>query len=174
MRVCLCALLLSLVIFSSPALAVPLIEAPSLIEDVKSGALPPIEERVPVVPATVEFSTNDKEAGLYGGELRLLMGKQKDTRMMTVYGYARLISLDEKRRFVPDILERFEVREGREFTFYLRKGHKWSDGKPFTAEDFRYYWEDIATNEKLSPGGLPKAAGRSPPCRIPILTGSSI
>ena len=35
--------------------------------------------------------------------------------------------------------ERWEVSEdGMTWTFHLRKGLKWSDGKPLTAEDFRY------------------------------------
>jgi peptide/nickel transport system substrate-binding protein len=37
----------------------------------------------------------------------------------------------------------------------LRKGHKWSDGQPFTSEDFRYWFEDVAQNKYLSPSGLP-------------------
>ena len=41
------------------------------------------------------------------------------------------------------------------FTLHLRKGHKWSDGQPFTSEDFRYWFEDVAQNETLSPLGLP-------------------
>ncbi|MBL8894632.1 MAG: ABC transporter substrate-binding protein, partial [Rhizobiales bacterium] len=32
--------------------------------------------------------------------------------------------------------------------------HKWSDGHPLTTEDFRYAWEDVILNEKLSPGGV--------------------
>ncbi len=140
-----------------PAAAAGMIDAPSLKTQVEAGNLPPVEVRVPREPAIVDLAATGKEPGQYGGELRLLMGKQKDTRMMSVYGYARLISLDEKMRFSPDILKSFEVREGREFTFRLREGHKWSDGHPFTAEDFRYYWEDIATNPKMSPRGLPKA-----------------
>ena len=43
------------------------------------------------------------------------------------------------------------------FTLHLRPGHKWSDGQPFTSEDFRYYWEDVANNKDLSPFGLPQA-----------------
>ena len=42
------------------------------------------------------------------------------------------------------------------FTFTLREGHRWSDGTPFTTEDFRYYWEDIALNKELSPTGPPE------------------
>ena len=47
------------------------------------------------------------------------------------------------------------------FTLHLREGHKWSDGQPFTAEDFRYYWEDVANDPRLSPSGPePGPAGR--------------
>ena len=53
----------------------------------------------------------------------------------------------------PDILKRVDSVENRIFTLHLRKGHKWSDGHPFTSEDFRYYWEDIANNPELSKGG---------------------
>ena len=76
---------------------------------------------------------------------------------MVVYGYARLVAFNAKFQLVPDILERFEVAEGRRFTLYLRKGHKWSDGQPFGAEDFRYFWQDVANNQLLSPVGPPRA-----------------
>ena len=59
-----------------------------------AGHLPPVGKRVPLEPALVDLDAEGKTTGRYGGELRLLMGKQKDTRMMSVYGYARLISLD--------------------------------------------------------------------------------
>src|SRR5690606_13799082 len=39
--------------------------------------------------------------------------------------------------------------------FHLRPGHKWSDGQPFTTEDFRFWWEDIALNERIEPTGPP-------------------
>ena len=64
---------------------------------------------------------------------------------------------DGTTRLAPDLLEDVEVREGRIFTLRLRPGHRWSDGHPFTAEDFRYYWEDIATNDALAPFGPPRA-----------------
>ena len=58
--------------------------------------------------------------------------------------------------FKPDILEKVENEDDRVFTFTLRAGHRWSDGTPFTAEDFRYYWEDVAQNADLSPAGPPE------------------
>ncbi|MEK0083446.1 ABC transporter substrate-binding protein [Benzoatithermus flavus] len=91
--------------------------------------------------------------GRPGGELRSLIGRPRDTRLFFAYGHARLVGYDLKLELVPDILASYEVQDGRIFTFHLRKGHRWSDGEPFTAEDFRFYWEDVAQNPELSPTG---------------------
>jgi peptide/nickel transport system substrate-binding protein len=128
-----------------------LIEPPALTGAVASGELPPIGDRLPERPAIV----TPAELGQYGGDLTMLMASAKDTRIMTVYAYARLVCYDRDYKIVPDILESYEVEEGRIFTFHLRPGHRWSNGKPFTTEDFRYYWEDIANNPDLSPAGPP-------------------
>ncbi|WP_222184119.1 ABC transporter substrate-binding protein [Geminicoccus harenae] len=103
----------------------------------------------PEVPLVVEV----EQPGQQGGTLRTLIGRARDTRLLTVYGYARLVGYDLDYRLVPDLLESFEVEEGRIFTFHLRPGHRWSDGQPFTSEDFRFYWEDVANNETLMPTG---------------------
>lgn len=95
------------------------------------------------------------EIGRPGGELRTLVGRARDTRLLQVYGNARLVGYDRNLRLVPDILESFEVKDGRLFTFRLRKGHRWSDGHPFTTEDLRFWWEDVALEPKLSPTGPP-------------------
>ena len=39
---------------------------------------------------------------------------------------------------------------------HLRRGMKWSDGKPFTADDFVFWFEDIYRNKDLVP--TPSAA----------------
>src|SRR6516165_9981784 len=120
-------------------------------EDVASGRLPKIEDRVPNDPEVAELET----IGTPGGELRMLMGGPKDTRMMVVYSYARLVGYTPSLKFAPDILKSIEIEDNRVFTLHLRKGHKWSDGQPFTTEDFRYWFEDVAQNKHLSPSGLP-------------------
>ena len=132
------------------------VEPPALKADVDAGSLPPVAERVPAPPRVIDLVKLGRKTGRYGGQIRMLMGKQKDVKMMTVYGYARLVGFNEKFELVPDILESYEVEEGRIFTFRLRSGHKWSDGQPFTTEDFRYYWEDFANNPELSKGGPPR------------------
>ncbi len=131
-------------------------EVPSLKPFVAAGRLPPIAERIPAEPEVVNMSVWSKQIGRYGGDLRLLLGKQKDTRMLTVYGYTRLVCFMPDFSLRADLLKRIDIEDNRIFTLHLRHGHKWSDGHPFTTEDFRYYWEDIANNIELSPLGPPK------------------
>ena len=126
-------------------------ETPFFKQDVASGKLSRVDERLPSDPELAE----PKTIGNSGGELRMLMGGPKDTRMMVVYGYARLVGYTPALTLVPDILTSVDVQDGRVFTLHLRGGHKWSDGHPFTSEDFRYWFEDVAQNNQLSPSGLP-------------------
>ncbi|MEM9602358.1 MAG: ABC transporter substrate-binding protein [Pseudomonadota bacterium] len=130
-------------------------EVPFFEDAVASGALPPVEDRLPATPLLGE-DTLRRELGQYGGELKLLMSRSKDIRLMTVYGYARLVRYNDAFELVPDILESVDVRDGREFTLRLRPGHRWSDGHPFTSEDFRYYWDDVANDPELAAKGLPR------------------
>ena len=126
-------------------------QAPALAAEVEAGKLPPVDERLPSPPRVVEL----ENVGQYGGDLRIAMSRARDTRMMTVYGYARLVGYDSDYNLVPDILESFETVDDKVFTLKIREGHKWSDGHPFTTEDFRYWWEDVANNPKLAPLGPP-------------------
>ena len=145
-------------------------ESPLLSKMVKNGKLPPVESRLPQTPRVIDFAGRNLEIGKFGGTLKMLMARAKDARQMTVYGYARLLIYKPKTfEFQPDILESFDVIQGKKFIFNLRPGHKWSDGHPFTAEDFRYWWEDVANNPKLSPVGPPKVMkvdGKLPQFRI--------
>ncbi len=128
-------------------------ETPSLVDRVKSGALPPVGKRIPEQPRIIERFAGGDGPGKHGGQLNTLISGSRDTRLMTVYTYTRLIVYDDKFQLHPDILESYEVKEGREFTLKLRAGHKWSDGHPFTSEDFRFFWEDVANDSELSPSG---------------------
>ncbi|NBB70069.1 MAG: ABC transporter substrate-binding protein [Alphaproteobacteria bacterium] len=106
-------------------------------------------------PAEPRVLDDIPEIGERGGEIRTLIRRAKDAKLFVVYGYARLVGYDRDLELVPDILKDVEVEEGRRFTFHLREGHKWSDGEPFTAEDFRFFWEDVAQHEALRPTGPP-------------------
>jgi peptide/nickel transport system substrate-binding protein len=142
-------------------------EIPYLKERVAAGELPPMAERIPETPNVVQLGEG-QSLGEYGGSLRSLIGNPSDVKLMFVYGYARLVVFGADLQLQPDIAESFEVVENRIFTFKLRKGHRWSDGSSFSSEDFRYWWEDVANNEKLSPTGPP--ASLSVDGKLPTVT----
>ena len=133
-------------------------EAPLLAERVAAGKLPPEAERLPKEPRvmTIDEATG-RTVGKRGGTIRTLMAEQGDLRLMTVYGYARLVAYNSSLEMQPDILPSYENDKNRVFTLHLRPGHKWSDGTPFTAEDFRFQWEDILTDKDMDRGGLDSA-----------------
>jgi peptide/nickel transport system substrate-binding protein len=145
------------------------IEPPALEGEVKAGKLPPVAKRLPENPLAVKLPAG-AQAGQYGGSLNMLIGRSRDVRMLVVYGYARLVGYDQSFNIVPDVLESIDVKDERVFTMKLRKGHRWSDGQPFTTEDFRYFWEDVANNKELSPTGPPSdllVNGEAPKVEFP-------
>jgi peptide/nickel transport system substrate-binding protein len=133
------------------------LDPPFLKPRIEAGELPEVSQRLPAKPRVVNVAEMGRQPGKHGGVVRTLIGGQRDIRLMTINGYARLVGFDEKLNFQPDILENFDVSEDRIFTFHIREGHKWSDGQPLTSEDFRYTWEDVLSNEKLAQGGYSPA-----------------
>jgi peptide/nickel transport system substrate-binding protein len=153
------AVIITVFVFIAPVSAVrgaPYVETPSLQKLVNEGKLPSIEKRLPTTPKILSFRKGVRSPGQHGGKLNTLMARAKDVRLMVVYGYGRLMKYNRNFDLVPDILWRVSVHQGRVYTLYLRPGHKWSDGQPFTAEDFRYFWDDVANNPLLSPTGPPE------------------
>ena len=71
-------------------------EPPALEAEVKAGTLPPLAQRLPHPPLVVDVKRKDWTEGVYGGEMRMLMAKDRDIRMMVVYGYSRLVGYDEQ------------------------------------------------------------------------------
>ncbi|MEL6768559.1 MAG: ABC transporter substrate-binding protein [Pseudomonadota bacterium] len=137
-------------------LTVPPVEAPMLVDRVAAGELPAVADRLPAEPMVVDLESKGREAGQHGGRITTFVSRAKDIRYMAAWGYARLVGYDENYELAPDILEDVEVSaDGTTYTFHLRDGHRWSDGHPFTTEDFRFWWEDAANNDEISPKGPP-------------------
>ena len=130
-------------------------EAPALKAKVVAGELPPVEERLPEEPLVVVPAD---EIGQYGGTMRQVhMGPGADA----ILGVSKLMEefplkySPDKLQIEPNVFKDWEVSEdARTFVFHLRKGMKWSDGYPFTADDFMFWYEGIALNKELSPAGI--------------------
>jgi len=164
-------LLLTLLALAAPlpARAVEPVETPFFAAEVAAGKLPPIGARLPSEPSLAVFPPGT-EIGRPGGEWRWIGGGARDVRQMVVFGNARLVAYDENYQLQPDLLAGLEVAEDRVFTLHLRAGHRWSDGTPFTSEDFRYFWDDVIRNKELSPTGPPPSLlvdGKAPEVSFP-------
>ena len=137
---------------AGPAVA-DFVGPPSLDAAVAAGTLPPIDERLPDSPLVVDMEAAGLSIGQSGGEVTWIARRVRDIRIMNVYGYSRLVGYTPDFELAPDILDRIEVEDERVFTLHLRPGHRWSDGHPFTTEDFRFEWFDVQLNEELKPYG---------------------
>ena len=66
--------------------------------------------------------------------------------------FSGLVTLNTDLELVPDIAERWEISsDGLQYTFYLRPNAKFHDGKPVTAQDFKWSIERAAAPETASP-----------------------
>ena len=71
---------------------------------------------------------------------------------MILHAFETLMSVDSENKIVPGQAESMEVSDdGLTYTFHLRKGLKWSDGTPLTANDFVYSWKRLADPNTAAP-----------------------
>ncbi len=116
-----------------------------------SQGLPPVSERLPEEPLVVAPYS---EIGMYGGQMRLIsLGPETGTAENLSYRHVQLVRYsDDLQTIVPDVAKGWEWNQDySELTFFLRKGHKWSDGEPFTADDILFWYNDIQLNPELFP-----------------------
>ena len=139
-------------------------ESPDLTALVQQNRLPPVAQRVPENPLVV---TPVERVGRYGGNMRRgLRGSQDHNGILRMVGNQGLTRWNlEFTDVLPGVAERWEVsQDATEFTFHLRRGMKWSDGQPFTADDILFVFEDCLNNSELyrSPPAIYVVNGRMP------------
>lgn len=125
-------------------------EAPMLKEMVDKGELPPVDERLPENPLVIPVT---ESIGQYGGVWRRGFIGPSDYN-----NYVRVV-YDGLVRFSPDgskveprLIESWESSaDFTTWTIHMRKGAKWSDGEPFTANDIMFWYEDVHLNTDLTP-----------------------
>jgi len=125
-------------------------EAPMLRVKVAAGELPPVEERLPEEPMVIEPY---EEIGQYGGTWhRAWMGRADSPAAARIVEERLVRFTRDLKKIIPNVAESWEISEdGKIFTFHLRRGMKWSDGYPFTADDIMFSYEDILLNDELTP-----------------------
>ncbi|PYM15523.1 MAG: twin-arginine translocation pathway signal [Candidatus Rokuibacteriota bacterium] len=129
-------------------------EAPQLAELVKAGKLPAVQERIGQDPLVVKPL---REIGKYGGTWRRGFTGAFDTSNghRTAQNDKLLYWDYTGTKLVPNIARAWDVsKDGKVTTLSLRRGMRWSDGQPFTADDFVFWFEDCYQNKDLVPTPL--------------------
>lgn len=144
-------------------------ESAFLKDKVDSGALPPVAERLPASPLVI---TPFERTGGQGGEWRhALVGGGSLSMLVRYQGYEPLVRFDpEWSGLTVNVAETWEVNaDGTEYTFRLRKGHKWSDGHPFTTEDVQFWYDAYFNDEEANLGGNTWWYADGAPARVEIV-----
>jgi peptide/nickel transport system substrate-binding protein len=132
-------------------------ESPQLAELVKAGKLPPVQERIGQDPLVIKPV---HEIGKYGGTWRRAFTGPADfwNGYRCCAGPDHVLFWDYTGdKILPNIARGWEMQDGgRTLVLHLRRGMKWSDGQPYTADDFIFWYEDMYQNRELVP--TPSAA----------------
>ena len=118
---------------------------------VAAGTLPPVEERLPDQPLVMQPAD---EIGEYGGTMRNAHEGNFDFLEDLLREFPHVYGSNMQGVLPNVFMNAVASEDGSSFTFSLRPGMKWSDGVPFTADDFVFWYEAIATNEELRPSGV--------------------
>lgn len=114
--------------------------------------LPPA---TPALAAPTPTMKTASEQPRYGGALALPQHSDPPSldvhRNMaaTVFGpvgpiYNGVVQYDQSNKVVPDLAQRWEISpDGKVYVFYLHKGVKWHDGRPFTSADAKFSLERL-------------------------------
>jgi len=139
-----------------------------LAELVKAGKLPPVEQRLPE-PADLMVVKPLKEIGKYGGRWRRgFTGPADNENGNRIVSTDKILMFDYTgNKVMPSLVKDWrQSDDGKLTAIFLRKGLKWSDGQPFTADDFLFWYDDIYQNRDLVPTPAPEFTINGKPGRL--------
>jgi peptide/nickel transport system substrate-binding protein len=144
-------------------------EAPALAERAKAGQLPPVAQRVGKEPLVVK---PHEKVGKYGGTMRsALRGGADHNAILRLVGNQGLVRWNLQMTDVePALAKSWEVSpDGRVYTFKLRDGARWSDGKPYTADDVLFSMNDLTFNKDFNPATPARYVNGGQPAKVEAL-----
>lgn len=128
-------------------------ESPTLADMVKAGKLPPVDQRLPSNPRVLKPRG---DIGVYGGvwhrQYRGLSDRVGPTKLNEQMPMMWDAPDPNTIRLIANWLEKWDQNaDASEYTFYMRKGIKWSDGTEVTTDDTKFWWDDVQLNKDIRP-----------------------
>ncbi len=116
---------------------------------VGNKGLPGVNDRLPSEPLVVAPYDS---IGKYGGVFDMISNATEagtsdllSTRHVNLVRYS-----DDLSTIVPNVAKGWKFNDDfTSLTFFLRKGHKWSDGAPFTAADVEFWYENLNLDKNV-------------------------
>lgn len=152
--------------------ALPAYHEPQWVTDqfVKTGKLPPVQDRLPKEPLVYKTANEPDGTGVYGDVMRHVIGGRPqgwnyaagqiqgwggiDIGMyecLTRTGPLFEVKADQLEP-MPNLAKSWDWSpDGHVLTMHLIEGAKWSDGVPFTADDVMFYWNDNIKDPNVKP-----------------------
>lgn len=135
-------------------------EAPMLADLVSSGKIPAVDARLPKNPVVLDGQDG---VGKFGGTLRRGFRGVSDRWGPTKIQNEGLTWYNADLSVRANLIESWEVSpDATKWTFKLREGTKWSDGSDFTTADWKWWYDNVLTNETVTPA-VPGAWGTGTP-----------
>ncbi|NIA21362.1 MAG: hypothetical protein GWP05_05205 [Anaerolineaceae bacterium] len=136
---------------------------PETLKEYYPEKLPPVADRLPENPAVLR---GIEGIGRYSRGDKLMVWRRATLddygNIKHKIGYPALVRFDWSGRLQPNLAWKWEVsNQNRVYTFWLRKGLKWSDGHPFTTEDILYVTEDCVELGASRPNWMQETDGSS-------------
>jgi peptide/nickel transport system substrate-binding protein len=113
---------------------------------------PPLKQVKDRLPAEPLIWAPYQEIGKYGGTVR---GQSNATEagtaeMLSIRHVNFVRYLDDLKTIVPNVAKGWTWnKDYTVLTVKLRKGHKWSDGQPFTSADVLFWYNDVVLNNEI-------------------------
>ncbi|MDQ7081418.1 MAG: ABC transporter substrate-binding protein, partial [Paracoccaceae bacterium] len=111
--------------------------------------LPPLSQRLPEEPLVVAPYDS---IGHYGGTFHALSNaSEAGTSDFLSVRHVNLVRYsDDLQTIVPYVAKSWSWnKDFTQLTFKLRKGHKWSDGAPFTSADVKFWYDNLTLDKNV-------------------------
>jgi orotate phosphoribosyltransferase len=133
-----------------------------------------VADRLPDEPLVV---VPYDSVGSYGGTIRFLSNAtEAGTSDMLSTRHVNLVRFaDDLSTIVPNVAKDYEWNSDfTTLTFMLRKGHKWSNGEPFTARDVEFWYEDLMMNTNIREKPYPYLLVGGEPMTVDVVDDTTV